>query len=217
MLLVISFVYCVLVGFLIAVVLEVNKNKTRQAITGFGGAFTDAAGINIASLPKAAQVKLIQAYFASDGEFMKLFVCFKPTLGSCLCVCVFVCVCVCVCGCVCAWVCVCVWVHACVCMSVCMCIPSCLPAHRHVCMYYMQGNVSVEFCSFVIVVLHAVMVWLEIWLLSVGKVLYFVAFEWTDLWRSHTTNFCYPDLEMVKEFLLLLCHGLQRVVLTPIM
>ena len=181
-----------------------NKNKTRQAITGFGGAFTDAAGINIASLPKAAQVKLIQAYFASDGEFMKLFVCLKPTLGSCLCVCICVCVCVCVCVC------------ACVCTSVCVCIPSCLPAHIHVCMYYMQGNVSVEFCSFVIVVLHAVMVWLEIWLLSVGKVLYFVAFEWTDLWTSHTTNFCYPDLEMVKEFLLLLCHGLQWVVLTPI-
>ncbi|XP_076443700.1 lysosomal acid glucosylceramidase-like [Babylonia areolata] len=49
------------------VVLEVNKNKTRQTIVGFGGAFTDAAGINIASLPTAAQDKLLQAYFASDG------------------------------------------------------------------------------------------------------------------------------------------------------
>ena len=53
--------------------LEVNRNKTRQAITGFGGAFTDAAGINIASLPGAAQIKLIQSYYASDGEFVNLF------------------------------------------------------------------------------------------------------------------------------------------------
>ncbi|KAK7115930.1 lysosomal acid glucosylceramidase-like [Littorina saxatilis] len=48
-------------------VLEINKNVTRQTIIGFGGAFTDAAGINIASLPQAAQEKLIQSYFASDG------------------------------------------------------------------------------------------------------------------------------------------------------
>ncbi|KAL8563546.1 hypothetical protein ACOMHN_060862 [Nucella lapillus] len=49
------------------VVVEVHKNKTRQSIIGFGGAFTDAAGINIAGLPAAAQDKLIRAYFASDG------------------------------------------------------------------------------------------------------------------------------------------------------
>ena len=103
--------------------LEVNKNKTRQAITGFGGAFTDAAGINIASLPKAAQVKLIQAYFASDGEFMKLFVCFKPALGSCLCVCICVCVCVCVCACA----------RVCARVYACAYLPACLPTYMFVC------------------------------------------------------------------------------------
>ena len=103
-------------------VLEVNKNKTRQAITGFGGAFTDAAGINIASLPKAAQVKLIQAYFATDGEFMKLFVCLKPALGSCLCV----------------YMCVCVCVH--VCVHECMRVHTFLPACPHTCLYVLHAR-----------------------------------------------------------------------------
>ncbi|KAK7115929.1 lysosomal acid glucosylceramidase-like [Littorina saxatilis] len=48
-------------------VYEVLRNKTRQSIIGFGGAFTDSAGINIASLPQAAQDKLLQSYFAPEG------------------------------------------------------------------------------------------------------------------------------------------------------
>lgn len=49
------------------VVYQLNRNKTRQNIIGFGGAFTDSAGINIASLPKAAQDKLIRSYFGTEG------------------------------------------------------------------------------------------------------------------------------------------------------
>lgn len=45
----------------------VDRSKRYQTIQGFGGAFTDAAGINIAQLPAAAQEKLLRAYFSSDG------------------------------------------------------------------------------------------------------------------------------------------------------
>jgi glucosylceramidase len=45
----------------------VNLTETRQTIIGFGGAFTDAAGINIAKLPQAAQDLLINSYYSKDG------------------------------------------------------------------------------------------------------------------------------------------------------
>lgn len=45
----------------------VDRSKTHQTILGWGGAFTDAAGINIARLPEPAQEKLLQAYFSTDG------------------------------------------------------------------------------------------------------------------------------------------------------
>ncbi|KAK7115931.1 lysosomal acid glucosylceramidase-like [Littorina saxatilis] len=48
-------------------VYELRMNNTRQSIIGFGGAFTDAAGINIASLPLAVQDKLLESYFTSEG------------------------------------------------------------------------------------------------------------------------------------------------------
>ncbi|CAG9863886.1 unnamed protein product [Phyllotreta striolata] len=41
--------------------------KTYQEILGFGGAFTDATGINIKSLSEDVQDKLIQAYFSENG------------------------------------------------------------------------------------------------------------------------------------------------------
>ncbi|XP_060534930.1 lysosomal acid glucosylceramidase-like [Cylas formicarius] len=44
-----------------------NLNTTYQKITGFGGAFTDAAGINVAMLPADAQDKLLESYFGKDG------------------------------------------------------------------------------------------------------------------------------------------------------
>jgi glucosylceramidase len=46
-----------------------QRNKKRQTILGFGGAFTDSAGINIASLPPQAQDKLLRSYFAPEGNF----------------------------------------------------------------------------------------------------------------------------------------------------
>lgn len=49
------------------VTLNIYVNQTRQTIVGFGGTFTDAAGMNIASLPDAAQKELIDAYFGPDG------------------------------------------------------------------------------------------------------------------------------------------------------
>lgn len=44
-----------------------DRSKTYQTILGFGGAFTDSSGINIAQLPEAAQENLLNAYFSSDG------------------------------------------------------------------------------------------------------------------------------------------------------
>jgi glucosylceramidase len=37
---------------------------------GFGGAFTDAAGINIKSLSDAAQQNFMQSYFGSNGQIL---------------------------------------------------------------------------------------------------------------------------------------------------
>ncbi|CAG2117958.1 unnamed protein product, partial [Medioppia subpectinata] len=48
----------------------INVDKTKplyQAIIGFGGAFTDAAGINIKSLPQILQKRLIEDYFGETG------------------------------------------------------------------------------------------------------------------------------------------------------
>ena len=42
-------------------------NETFQEIIGFGGAFTDAATINIKSLSKGAQQNLINSYFSDNG------------------------------------------------------------------------------------------------------------------------------------------------------
>lgn len=57
--------YCTCIG--ISVVIQVNRDTTYQSIIGFGGAFTDAAGINIASLSPSAQDNLINSYFSPDG------------------------------------------------------------------------------------------------------------------------------------------------------
>ena len=41
--------------------------EPRQEVFGFGGAFTDAAGINMAKLPEAAQQKLVDSYYGPGG------------------------------------------------------------------------------------------------------------------------------------------------------
>lgn len=43
------------------------KKTQHQRIFGFGGAFTDATGINIRSLPEEAQEKLLESYFGEHG------------------------------------------------------------------------------------------------------------------------------------------------------
>ncbi|XP_060062556.1 lysosomal acid glucosylceramidase-like isoform X1 [Ylistrum balloti] len=48
-------------------VLKLNSNVTYQKIIGFGGAFTDAAGINILNLTALTQEKLLKSYFSSEG------------------------------------------------------------------------------------------------------------------------------------------------------
>ncbi|XP_067666262.1 lysosomal acid glucosylceramidase-like isoform X2 [Haliotis asinina] len=45
----------------------INRTETFQTVIGFGGAFTDAAGINILSLPPKAQDNLMASYFAPTG------------------------------------------------------------------------------------------------------------------------------------------------------
>ncbi|OTF81313.1 hypothetical protein BLA29_003674, partial [Euroglyphus maynei] len=47
--------------------INVDRSKKYQKIIGFGGAFTDAAGLNIATLSKGLQSKLIEDYFGSNG------------------------------------------------------------------------------------------------------------------------------------------------------
>lgn len=39
----------------------------KQKILGWGGAFTDATGINIHQLPQGAQENLLRSYFGEDG------------------------------------------------------------------------------------------------------------------------------------------------------
>uniref|UniRef100_A0A6G1S6B3 Glucosylceramidase n=1 Tax=Aceria tosichella TaxID=561515 RepID=A0A6G1S6B3_9ACAR len=48
--------------------LTVNITSERQSILGFGGAFTDAAGINIQGLPKRLRRRLMESYFGKHGS-----------------------------------------------------------------------------------------------------------------------------------------------------
>jgi len=50
-----------------AIRVDVDQSKKAQKILGFGGAFTDAAGINIHKLPNDMQSRLVKDYFGSDG------------------------------------------------------------------------------------------------------------------------------------------------------
>lgn len=48
-------------------VILVNLSQERQNIIGWGGAFTDSSGINLYSLPKSLQEKLVESYFGETG------------------------------------------------------------------------------------------------------------------------------------------------------
>ncbi|XP_052778083.1 putative glucosylceramidase 2 [Mya arenaria] len=45
----------------------VTSFKPKQTVTGFGGTFTDASGMNIVKLPEGAQDNLIESYFGPSG------------------------------------------------------------------------------------------------------------------------------------------------------
>lgn len=47
--------------------LTIDRNMTYQSILGFGGAFTDAAGINILSLPPQLSKQIIDNYYSTNG------------------------------------------------------------------------------------------------------------------------------------------------------
>jgi len=48
-------------------VIKIDTSTRFQSLEGFGGAFTDATGINILSLPTEAQTKLLESYFSNEG------------------------------------------------------------------------------------------------------------------------------------------------------
>lgn len=54
--------------YLFIVVVTLAANKTLQTMIGFGGAFTDAAGINIMSLSTATQQNLLSSYYSKQGK-----------------------------------------------------------------------------------------------------------------------------------------------------
>ncbi|XP_023235439.1 glucosylceramidase-like [Centruroides sculpturatus] len=47
--------------------ISIDRTKRYQEILGFGGAFTDAVGINILSLPEQLQDQILRGYYSSDG------------------------------------------------------------------------------------------------------------------------------------------------------
>ncbi|KAJ8683345.1 hypothetical protein QAD02_019137 [Eretmocerus hayati] len=49
-------------------IVRIDSNRQYQTIHGFGGAFTDAAGINIKSLSEKSQENLMRSYFSKDGS-----------------------------------------------------------------------------------------------------------------------------------------------------
>jgi len=51
----------------VGLTVNINRTKTFQTILGFGGAFTDAAGLNINKLSAEAQSNLIASYFSPEG------------------------------------------------------------------------------------------------------------------------------------------------------
>ena len=47
--------------------IKVNREVKHQEIFGFGGAFTDATGINIKKMSPKLQEQIIRDYFSKDG------------------------------------------------------------------------------------------------------------------------------------------------------
>merc|ERR1711970_1155041 len=64
----------------VGAVITIDKNTKYQKIIGFGGAFTDAAGINIAKLSEEAQNNLIKSYYSPSGSEYNLG---RINIGGC--------------------------------------------------------------------------------------------------------------------------------------
>ncbi|KAK6038327.1 hypothetical protein COOONC_24169 [Cooperia oncophora] len=52
------------------VTITIDARKSHQSIIGFGGAFTDAVGINLRSLSEETQKKLLESYFGKNGKYL---------------------------------------------------------------------------------------------------------------------------------------------------
>ncbi|NXO01102.1 GLCM Glucosylceramidase, partial [Rhinopomastus cyanomelas] len=61
-------------------VLTLDTTQRFQRVKGFGGSITDAAAINILSLPAAAQEHLLRSYFSEEGLEYNLV---RLPMGSC--------------------------------------------------------------------------------------------------------------------------------------
>ncbi len=55
---------------IIPISVHINPSERYQSMIGFGGAFTDSAGINLASLSAGARDNLLRAYYSTDGMMM---------------------------------------------------------------------------------------------------------------------------------------------------
>nr|XP_027232645.1 glucosylceramidase-like [Penaeus vannamei] len=62
------------------VIIHVNHQYEYQTMMGFGGAFTDATGINIGTLPSDTQEVLLRSYFSPEG--LEYNLCRVPIAGS---------------------------------------------------------------------------------------------------------------------------------------
>lgn len=50
----------------------IDSSKKYQSVFGFGGAFTDAAGINIQSLPEQLQEAVLKSYYSDEGTIKSI-------------------------------------------------------------------------------------------------------------------------------------------------
>lgn len=50
-----------------AATILLNSSQVYQKIIGFGGAFTDSAGLNLRALQKSLQIRVISDYFSESG------------------------------------------------------------------------------------------------------------------------------------------------------
>ncbi|KAJ8910784.1 hypothetical protein NQ315_015125 [Exocentrus adspersus] len=65
---------------LTAETINIDQNTTYQEILGWGGAFTDATGININSLSSETRTRLLRSYFSNEG--LEYSLCRVPIGGT---------------------------------------------------------------------------------------------------------------------------------------